>query len=257
MKSNRLLSGLAILIWLIVPIILYGDDGQHATFEQGNNYYAKGQFKEALKVYQQLIDKGYASPALFFNTGNTEYKLGEIPSALLYYEKARKLAPTDDDINFNIKFTNLKITDKIDEVPEFFLARWWQKFILGISISGLSVLSILFVLLASVVLIIYFFTGSVNVKKMSFYVSVILFLAGIFAVFISAKQEGYFNDHKQGIIFDAAVSVKNAPMTNSGTLFILHEGTKVNILESNNDWLKIRLANGNQGWVKINSVKEI
>jgi tetratricopeptide (TPR) repeat protein len=256
MKSNRLLLIIAMLFWL-APTIAYCDGQSTGPFEKGNNYYAKGMYKEALASYKSSVNDGYQSASLYFNMGNASYKLADYPSAILYYEKAHKLAPGDDDINFNIRFANLKTTDKIDELPEFFLARWWRNFILGFSISTLATVSILLVLLASGMLILYFFSGSVATKKLSFYTALIFFGLGLLSLLMATGQGIYFNDHKQAIIFSGTVSVKNSPLEKSGTLLILHDGTKVNILESNNNWFKIRLANGNEGWIKASDVKEI
>jgi tetratricopeptide (TPR) repeat protein len=257
MKSNSMKRILYLVILFVLPIFSFAKDDAGELFKEGNNFYTKGNYKDALKTYQQILDEGYQSAAVYFNMGNASYKLGEIPSAILYYEKAHKLAPGDDDINFNIRFANLKTTDKIDEIPEFFLSSWWRKFILGLSLSTLSVLSVVFVIAASVILILYFFSNSVSVKKLSFYASVTLFSLGLLTLFVSGRQASYFDDHKQAIIFNPAVSVKNGPLDNSGTLFILHEGTRVDVLENDGSWTKIRLANGNQGWIKGNDVKEI
>jgi tetratricopeptide (TPR) repeat protein len=248
---------LYLFIALVLPLLSFGNDQENALFAKGNADYAKAQYKEALATYQQILDNGYQSAGVYFNMGNASYKLDDIPSALLYYEKAHKLAPGDDDINFNLRFANLKSTDKVDEVPEFFLSRWWKGFILSFSVSALSVWSIIFILLGSCILIIYFFTGSVSVKKTSFYGSFIFFLIGIATVFIAGSQLSYFNAHRQAIIFSGSVNIKSGPAEQSNTLFVLHDGTKVNVLDNSNGWMKIRLANGNEGWIKETDVKEI
>ena len=248
---------LYLFIALVLPLLSFGNDHENALFAKGNADYAKAQYKEALAAYQQILDDGYQSAGVYFNMGNASYKIDDIPSALLYYEKAHKLAPGDDDINFNLKFANLKTTDKVDEVPEFFLSRWWKGFILSFSISALSIWSIVLVLLGSGVLIFYFFAGSVSVKKASFYVSIILFFFGIATIFIACSQLTYFNAHQQAIIFSSSVNIKSGPVEQSNTLFVLHDGTKVNVLDSSNGWMKIRLANGNEGWIKETDVKEI
>ena len=257
MRSNSLKRILYLVIWVVLPMLSSAKDAAHDLFEKGNASYAKSQYKEALNAYQDLLNEGYQSVAVYFNMGNASYKLGDIPSALLYYEKAHKLSPGDEDINFNIRFANLKTADKIDEAPVFFLSSWWRKFILSFSISTLSVLSVIFVLAASIILIVYFFSNSVSLKKLAFYASVTSFCLGLLTIFISGRQMSYFDAHKQAIIFSSSVSVKNGPVNSSGTLFILHDGTKVNILDNDNGWIKIRLANGNEGWIKSGDVKEI
>ncbi|MGZ3873048.1 MAG: tetratricopeptide repeat protein [Mucilaginibacter sp.] len=248
---------LYIFIAFVIPSLCFGNEGVSALFKSGNNSYNKGQYKEALTAYQKVIGSGYESAALYYNMGNACYKTGDIPSALLYYGKAHKLSPGDEDINFNIRFVNLRTTDKIDEAPEFFPTRWWKGFILGISANSLALLSILFVLLASSLLIIYFFTTSVSVKRSSFYSAVILFIIGAFVVFIAGMQVSYFKGHREAIIFSSSVTVKSGPVDKAAALFVIHDGARVNVLDDSNGWLKIRLANGNEGWIKAGDAKEI
>lgn len=257
MKFNRLILIVALFAGLVLPMLSFGNDDVQALFTKGNSYYAKAQYKEALNTYQQILNDGYQSAAVYFNMGNASYKTDDIPSALLYYEKAHKLAPGNEDINVNIRFANLKTTDKIDEAPEFFLANWWKAVILSFSVSALSTFSILFLLLGSGVLIIYFFTNSVSIKKSSFYTSMLLFFLGVLTIFTAGMQISYFDGHRQAIIFSSSVVVKNGPVEKSGGVFVLHDGTKVNILDNSNGWLKIRLGNGNEGWIKATDVKEI
>lgn len=248
---------LYIFIAFVIPSMCFGADSMSALFASGNSSYNKGLYKEALATYQKVFNSDYESSALYYNMGNACYKTGDIPSALLYYGKAHKLSPGDEDINFNIRFVNLRTTDKIDEVPEFFLTRWWKGFILGISANSLAALSILFVLLASGILIVYFFTAAVAVKKSSFYGAVILFVIGAFVIFIAGMQVNYFNGHREAVIFSSSVIVKSGPVDKAGALFVIHDGTRVNVLEDSNGWLKIRLANGNEGWIRTGDAKEI
>ncbi|HEY5327746.1 MAG TPA: SH3 domain-containing protein [Mucilaginibacter sp.] len=256
MKFNRIKQTLLLFVGLVLPMLSFGNNEQ-ALFANGNAYYAKAQYNYALNAYQQVLDDGYQSAAVYFNMGNASYKVDDIPSALLYYEKAHKLSPGDDDINFNIRFANLKTTDKTDEAPEFFLSNWWKAFILSFSIGTLATLSIFLVLVGSGVLVVYFFAGSVSIKKASFYISVTLFFLGVLTIFIAGMQLNYFNGHRQAIIFSSSVTVKSGPVEKSGSLFVLHDGTKVNILDNSNGWIKIGLANGNEGWIKGSDVKEI
>jgi tetratricopeptide (TPR) repeat protein len=257
MKFNRLKRFLFIITALVLPLLSFGNDNMQPLFQKGNAYYAKSQYKEALAAYQQILDARYQSAAVYFNMGNAAYKSDDIASALLYYEKAHKLAPGDEDINVNIRLANLKTTDKIDEAPEFFLFKWWRGFILSFSGDTLAILSILLMLGGSVTLIIYFFTNSVAIKKSAFYISIILFFVSIITIFIASSQVNYFNGHKQAIIFSSSVNVKSSPAAQSGILFVLHDGTKINVLDNTNGWMKIKLANGNVGWIKSSDAKEI
>jgi tetratricopeptide (TPR) repeat protein len=257
MRFSMLKRALYIFIAFVIPSICFGEDNMQALFASGNASYNKGQYKEALAAYQKVFDSGYESAALYFNMGNASYKTDDLPSALLYYGKAHKLSPGDEDINFNIRFVNQKTTDKIDEAPEFFVAKWWRGFILALSTNVLGWLSVLLVLAASGMLILYFFTGSVTIKKASFYCAVILFVLGAFTIFTAGMQVNYFNGHKEAIIFNPSVTVKSGPVDKAGALFVIHDGTKVNVLDDSNGWLKIKLANGSEGWIKAGDAKVI
>jgi len=254
MKLSRLVF---ILVILVMPSLSFGNDNANALFLKANAYYTKGQYKEVLGAYRQIVDEGYQSAPLYFNLGNAFYKTGDIPSALLYYEKAHKLAPGDDDINFNIRFVNSRTTDKVGQNPEFFLYSWWKTFMLNFSIGTLSAMSIVFIFLASAMLILYFFATSVSLKKASFYTSLLLSFLFALTFFIASEQTAYFEGHRQAIVFTSSVSVKNSPANSSNALFVIHDGTKVNILETNNGWLKIALPYGNEGWIHAADAKEI
>lgn len=242
---------------MLLPMLAGAKSAGNLLFVKGNSLYAKGQFKQALEVYRQLTEQGYSSAALYFNMGNASYKNNDIASAVLYLEKAHKLAPGDDDINYNLKYVNLKTTDKITAVPEFFLTQWWHEFILSFSTSVFAFWSVVLMLAGSTALILYFFAGSVSVKKASFYASVVLFFLGILALFAASRQQSYFDDTREAVVFSDVVNVKSAPADKSAVLFVIHSGTKVETLDTDNDWIKIGLANGNEGWIRNSDVKTI
>lgn len=253
MKFRQFIISFCLLAMLVLPAFCFAAD----ELKDANALYAKGKYKEAAKSYQSIVDEGYQSANLFYNLGNAYFKLGELPSSILYYEKARLLSPGDEDINFNIRFANAKTVDKIDEAPEFFLSKWWTGVILQNSADTLAIMAILLFLIGSAALITYFFAINLPVKKTSFFGAIILFAIGLFTIFLASSQMSYFSDNKQAIIFSSVVNVKSSPAAQASTVFILHDGTKVNLKETNGDWIRIKLANGNQGWLKANDIKEI
>lgn len=240
-----------LFLFIALPLISFGKD------MPGDAAYAKGRYQEARDSYQKLINAGNASAALYFNMGNACFKTDDIPSAILYYEKARVLSPGDEDINFNIRYANQKTTDRIEDAPEFFLFKWWRGFILSISLSALAILSIISVVLASLTLIWYLFTQSVNIKKASFYAAFALFFVGVVFIFMANRQSAYFAGHKQAIVFGSSVSVKSTPGDGGKTLFLIHAGTKVNLTGTSGKQIKISLANASTGWIAASDVKEI
>jgi tetratricopeptide (TPR) repeat protein len=256
-KYNRLKSGWYLLLLLSLPTLSFGSDATTTLFAKGNQQYAKGQYQQAEQSYLQIVNDGYQSAAVYYNLGNVYYKLDDIPSALLYFEKAHKLNPGDEDINSNIRLARSKTTDKLDQVPEFFVTAWWHSFILSLSANTLGVLSVLLFLAGFAVLILYIFTHSVSIKKASFFTGIVLICFGLITIFIANRQVYYFNNHHQAIIFTSSVTAKSSPDGNAKPLFVVHEGTKVDIMQTDNNWIEVELPNGNAGWITASDVKQI
>lgn len=257
MEFNSFKKLLFILPAIILPMLSFAAGQETVLLQKGNTLYAKAQYKPALEAYQSVLKMGYESAALYYNTGNASFKTGDVPSALLYYEKAHRLEPANADIQANIRFVNSKITDKIEELPEFFLTKWWNSVILGFSLNTLSFLSLFLIFAGSGLLILYFFAHAALVKRIAFYAAMVFFVTGAFTVFIGNRHAAYFRGNKEAIVFSSTVTVKAAPAEQSKALFVVHEGTKVKISESNNGWTRIRLGNGNEGWLKASDFKEI
>lgn len=255
-KFNRLKQH---LFWLLLalPLFSFAENPANALFQKGNQLYAKAQYQQAAQTYQQVLNEGYKSAAVYFNTGNAYYKLDDMASAILYYEKARKLAPNDKDISINIQFANLKIADKLESPPAFFVTRWWQSFILALPVNTLAVLSTILFLSGFLLLIAYLFSSIVILKKSFFYTGILIILIGIITIFMTNRQVNYFNEHHQAIIFSNSVVVKSSPDANAKPLFVMHEGTKVDVNQQNGKWIEIELSNGNSGWITLDNVKEI
>lgn len=256
-KYNRLKSGLYLLLFLALPVFSYGSDATTALFTKGNQQYAKGQYQQAVQSYKQILNDGYQSATVYFNLGNAYYKLDDIPSAILYFEKAHKLNPGDEDINFNIKLANSKTTDKLVQVPDFFVTSWWHSFILCFPANTLAAVSILFLLAGFGILVLYLFTNSVSIKKLSFYSGIVSICIGAIVIFIANRQVDYFSHHHQAIVFSSSVTAKSSPDAAAKQLFVVHEGTKVNVMETDANWIEIELPNGSAGWISASDVKEI
>ncbi|MXV15728.1 tetratricopeptide repeat protein [Hufsiella ginkgonis] len=246
---------LALFLLLVLPFCAFAEDP--SLFGRANAQYAKSQYKEAAATYRRLISEGFQSAPLYYNMANACYKTGDIPSAILYYEKAARLSPGDEDIRFNLLLANSKITDKIEAVPEFFLAKWWRSAILAFPADALAACAVVFILLGSAAVIAYFFAGSVALKKGAFFVSLILVLLGLAAILMAGLQERYFRDHHQSVVFEGSVTVKSGPSVQSKSLFVVHSGTKVDVLETNGGWIRISLASGNEGWMPVAATREI
>lgn len=255
-KGFNRLRGVGILMLLALPLFSMADDNT-ALYEQGNAAYAKGRYEQAARDYQKIVDAGYQSVAVYFNLGNAYYRTGNIAASILYYEKAHKLAPGDEDINANIRYANARTSDKVEQLPEFFVTKWWNSFILFFSVNTLAILSVLCMLAGCGLLVLYLFTNSFVIKRTSFYTGIVVIVVSIVFVFMANRQESYFAGHQQAIIFGNSVTAKNEPDANGKPLFIVHEGTKVNVLQQTETWMEVELPNGNAGWISVNDAKDI
>jgi tetratricopeptide (TPR) repeat protein len=240
-----------------LPLVSIAEGNADILFKEANALYAKAKYKDAIQTYQAVLSGGYQSASVFFNLGNAYYKQGDLPSALLYYEKAHKLVANDEDINFNIRLTTLKTADKIDPIPQLFLTKWWNDLTLKCSVGTWAVSTILFFLSGFGLLILYLFAQTVNRKQTFFFGGIVAVLSGLITMFFASSQLNYFSSHHQAIVFSKVVSVKSEPMANSKNLFVIHEGTKIDVLENSDSWARVRLANGNEGWMLAGDFKKI
>jgi tetratricopeptide (TPR) repeat protein len=228
-----------------------------SLFQKANEAYANGFYLEAIDQYLKIVDMGFESADLYFNTGNACFKLEDYPSAILYYEKAKKLAPNDEDINFNLAIANTRIVDKIEPVPEIFFRQWWRAFtnLLGTdtwAMLGVGTFILFFILLAF-----YLLSRVTRIRKASFYTGLVVLFISLFAFFVSLQKYRSFQLDREAIVFTPTITVKSSPNPNSVDLFVIHEGSKVRIMDQVGEWCEIRIANGSVGWLPVSSIRKI
>jgi tetratricopeptide (TPR) repeat protein len=225
--------------------------------DAGNQSYSSADYAGAVSQYESVLRQGLESSGLYFNLGNAYFKLNNIPSAILNYEKAAKLDPTDENIQFNLALANSRIIDKMEPLPEFFLRTWWISIRNTFSSNQWAEIGLAGFLLALVALTLFLVSGSVFLRKAAFW-SVIVFL-GIMSVSFIFSVGGYreYSRHNSAIIFTPTVTVKSSPNDASVDLFVIHEGTKVFLTDQVEGWSEVRLANGHVGWVKTDSFRTI
>lgn len=227
------------------------------TFKQANTYYQNGDYNKALEGYQTILDNGYESSELYFNLGNTYYKLDLIGKSILNYERAKKLDPSNEDIVFNLKIVELRTVDKIDEIPQFFLKEIGANLINSLSSDTWSILSILSFSFASLMLILFLFSSSSTFKKTSFLVATISVLIGLFTIISASNRATIEIEGNKAVIMNATAYVKSSPSEESTDLFILHEGTRCIIEDSVGEWFKVKIADGNVGWVSQSAIERV
>ena len=260
--ASRLTSGLVILTFSIVMFFSSDMFGQTASaseslFKTANNAYNEGEYDSALNVYHLIEKEQVESAGLYYNMGNAYFKNNDIASAILFYEKAKKLEPNNEDIEYNLSIANSLIIDKIEKVPELFFKNWWNYFYNVLNADAWTAISLVSWFILIFLVGVFILTKRRGTRKLAFYFGV-LFLFSSVATFGLASQKYYFGkEHKEAIIFTPTITVKSSPTTSAVDLFVVHEGTKVRIQDEVNDWLKIKISDGSVGWLPVGSLKEI
>ena len=232
--------------------------GNNEHFQQANDLYTKGEYKAAAEMYQKLVDNNYESAALYFNLGNSYYKQNAVAEAILYYEKAKKLAPHDNDIQFNLDMANLQITDKIEPIPTFFLTSFWINLLQLSNMDGWAWITVISLFTVCVLFTLFTLSSEILWRKVNFYSGLMLLLVALFSLYAAFSQHKIVSTSNYAIVFTPTLNVKSSPGNTGKDLFVIHEGTKVQLLEqTEEDWYKIILADGNVGWLKKTDIKLI
>lgn len=226
-------------------------------WNQGNEAYSMGQYQTALDNYLQIADGGYESYKLYYNIGNAYYKLDEIGKAILYYEKALKLDPSGADAQNNLQIARLHTLDKIDQVPEFVLATWTKGVRNLLSSNGWGYVSLALFAVVLVLLLMFKFAPTTGARKLSFVLACVVFLFSIFALLFSVSLKRNATSDDSAIVMVPVSNIKSAPNSTGNNLFILHEGSKVQILEQAGKWCRVEIADGRQGWMQMGDVEVI
>ncbi len=226
------------------------------VFESSNELYENHDYEGAKEGYLSLIDEQFYSSELFLNLGNACYKLDDLPGAVLYYEKALKLSPGNEDILHNLKLTNKKITDKVYKSSSVQLSDALFIF-LNKSPNFWASASILLSIIGFALLILFLFLKGKKGKMISFYGGLLILLFCLISVIFAAMHKSKLTEVKEVVIFEPSVQLMHEPTEHSSVSFVLHEGTKGEILGETKDWYEIKYSAGKVGWIKKEFVKEI
>lgn len=225
--------------------------------EEANKMYSEDKFDQAIDLYHKVIENGMESAGVYFNLGNAYYKINDMPSAILYYEKARKLKPNDDDILHNLKIANSRIVDKIETVPDIFYKRWWKNLLYSFSVDEWAVISIVSFVLLFLMLLFFLLTNRYWVKKISFWLGIVFIVVSIATWTLANQKYKTFTDDHQAIVFTPTITVKSSPSETGIDLFVIHEGSKVQITDHLGEWYEVKIANGSVGWLKEEDIRKI
>jgi tetratricopeptide (TPR) repeat protein len=259
LKKNKCMIVIMQLFVLLISLNFSCSFAQspQSTFDQANKYYIEKDYDKAISLLESLVKSRNGTAEVYFNLGNAYYKSGNYSAAILNYERAKKLKPSDPDIDFNLRLANLNTIDKIELAPQVFYIKWWNDFINSSSIESHIKDGLILIWIAFFIALIYLFVNVSALKRITFFITVILLVCGFFSLFMSQKQLNALNDNKSAIIVSSSTYIKGSPDENSINLFMLHSGTKVVVIDELKGWKRIRIANGNEGWTPSESIEII
>ncbi len=230
---------------------------EHVTKAMADSAYVRQQYQQAIADYEALLKKG-VSADIYYNLGNAYYRTDNITRAVLNYERALLLSPGDRDIRFNLQLARSKTIDKITPESEMFFVTWYRSLVNIMSVDGWAMMSLVALAIAIVLALCYLFTGRVWMQKTgffgAFFMIVIFALSNLFAW----QQKDQLVNRTGAIVISPAAAVKSTPANGGTDLFIIHEGTKVEITDSSmKEWKEVRIADGKEGWIKTSMIEMI
>ena len=258
-RRNNSHSSVNIIVFLFVltSALIMPINASAITKENADSAYARQQYQQAIIDYEELLKKG-VNADLYFNLGNAYYRIGSITKAVLNYERAYMLSPGDADIRFNLQLARSKTIDKITPESEMFFVTWYRALVNLQSVDGWAKTALWSLAIAIILALIYIFSSRISLRKLGFYGSSLVILLFIFVNIFAYQQRQVLQNRTGAIVMSSSVPVKSTPAHNGTDLFVLHEGTRIDITDgSMKDWKKVRLADGREGWIEYAAIEII
>ena len=211
-------------------------------------------YDTAVSLYEKILATDMESVPVYYNMGNAYYKKHDYPMAIYYYEKALKLDPSNKDVKTNLAIANLAIVDKVDPMPQPFFVRWWRSTRALFSSDHWAWCSIVAFALLLFSLFLFLRSRRIGLRKLGFFAGILFLIVFGLSVTFAAQLKSAAVAQDQAIIMTPTVTVKSSPSENGVDLFVLHEGSKVTVLETSNGWNRVRIANGSEGWLEADKM---
>jgi tetratricopeptide (TPR) repeat protein len=248
---------LLMLFALSSAMMFFPQNASAITKANADNEYAKGNYVQAIKDYEELLKKG-GSTELYYNLGNAYYRTDNITRAVINYERALLLSPGDKDVRFNLQMARSKTIDKITPESEMFFVTWYHSLVNLMSVDGWARMSLVSLIVAIILALAYLFSDRIWLRKVGFFAGLLFLVVFVLSNLFAYQQKQALVFRSGAIIIRSAVNVKSTPAHNGTDLFILHEGTKVTITDNTmKEWREIRVADGKEGWLPTKDLEVI
>ena len=254
-KSNKAkVSGFSFVLMILMLMPL---SANAITKQNADDEYAKGNYQQAIKDYQEILKAGVSSE-IYYNLGNAYYRTDNITQALLAYERALQLSPGDNDIRFNLQYARSKTIDKITPETEMFFVTWYNSLVNFTSVDRWAKTAIVSIVMALLLILVFLFAPQMWARKSGFYGSAVFLLLFAFANLFAFQQKHELETKQGAIVIAPTVNVKKTPAASGTDVFVIHEGTRVDITDRGmKQWRGIKLADGREGWLKTSQIEEI
>ena len=226
-------------------------------FSQGNKFFEQKNYDEAIRKFQLLENNGWESAELYFNLGNCFAQKKQWGKAILNYERALLLDPNDEIIHNNLKYVNDKTIDDIEKIPDFFLIKWWENAQNWASSGVWSIFGILALWGSIAGLILWILGKERSQRKRGFIIGWSVLIASLLFFALAYSRFSVQQNSGAAIIMVAETPLKTLPDDISPPILQVHEGTKVKIIEKLTSWYKVRLENGEIGWISESAIEKI
>ena len=226
-------------------------------WDRANTAYVNGDYHTATEIYEAILAQGLSSMKLYYNLGNSCFKEGRLGEAILNYHRALRLAPGNDDIRYNLEVAEARTKDNIEEIPEFFLTGWLRGVRHAMSCTAWSLFSLVALVCALALFLLYLLARRLSLRKTGFYGTLAAAVLFMLTTWFAMGQRREMLDRSQAVVMSLSTAVKSSPDKASTDLFVLHEGTLVEIVGRLDGWCEITIADGKKGWLEEKTIETI
>lgn len=241
---------LVALLWSVVGVSRAAD-----PLAMADSAYNASNYTRTIQLYDSILASGQQSASLYYNLGNAYFKDNQIGRAVLNFRRALTLDPSMEDAHYNLEVASSRAIDRIEAVPEFFLVSFARSVRESMSANSWAGWAITWFLVAVAGGVVWLTMQVLSLRKVGFWVmvvSLILTMVGLWASWGSYARSA---EGRWGVVVHTATSVVSAPNAEGKDLFVLHEGTMVDVLDHSGDWVEVRIANGEKGWARISAIE--